>query len=233
MCALPSKRIRHGKLLYHQQSEAGGGRNVESEAHVTAGSQTRGCITSMTRLGNPGAAAVRLCTIALVLIASIHGMQHRTFHDFQAASAAGQSTGQIAANEMQMHNPLERFRIDNVASDSPRAHSAVSLTINDTILRHSGQWVEVCWHNLPFPSAGINLFTFIGVHPNRHTHITPCCIRSSCICLVQHSITDPSPITTTWPAAISLYDLFSYLRLRAASRCPTAYNTVQLASSFW
>lgn len=52
-----------------------------------------------------------------------------------------------------MHNPLERFRIDHVASDSPRAHSAVSLTVNDTILRHSGQWVEVCWHNLPFPSA--------------------------------------------------------------------------------
>ena len=48
------------------------------------------------------------------------------------------------------HNPLEFYHAANLRLADP---SAARLTVNETRLRHSGQWVEACWHGVGFPAA--------------------------------------------------------------------------------
>jgi Fn3-like domain from Purple Acid Phosphatase len=59
-------------------------------------------------------------------------------------------TGSLQKNSFEQHNPIESYRAANVRlGDQPRA----SIGVNTTVLRSSGDWVEVCWRGLGFPAA--------------------------------------------------------------------------------
>lgn len=54
------------------------------------------------------------------------------------------------SQSFEQHNPLEFYRAANVRlSDQMRA----SMSVNTTVLRASGEWVEACWKDVGFPAA--------------------------------------------------------------------------------
>lgn len=108
--------------------------------------------------GACGLSGIGVAVSLFTLLCSIDLAASLQRHDFKHALHGGpvaRSERQYASNQMQ-HNPLEGYQVKNVASYDarPRNESPAVLTVNDTSLRHNGQWVEVCWRHLPFPSTG-------------------------------------------------------------------------------
>jgi acid phosphatase type 7 len=58
--------------------------------------------------------------------------------------------GSLHTDSFEQHNPIELYRAANVRlSDQSQAR----ISVNSTMLRSSGEWVEVCWHGVGFPAA--------------------------------------------------------------------------------
>ena len=73
-------------------------------------------------------------------------MQQQTPH----TRRLGRPSTSAPVGSGESHNPLEFYRAANLRLADP---SAAQLTVNETRLRHSGQWVEACWHGVGFPAA--------------------------------------------------------------------------------
>lgn len=58
-----------------------------------------------------------------------------------------------------VHNPLEHFIVNNAALDFD---SKAQIAVNTSWLDHSGQWVEVTWQGVPFPSYD----DYIALYPD-------------------------------------------------------------------
>lgn len=85
----------------------------------------------------------------LQLISCLHGAKLQLSKHLSGSAAVGGGS-----HAQMQHNPLELYRAKNVPYYSFGDDASVTLTVNETTLTHSGQWVEVCWKDLPFPSTG-------------------------------------------------------------------------------
>mmetsp|Transcript_1844 Transcript_1844/g.5402 ORF Transcript_1844/g.5402 Transcript_1844/m.5402 type:complete len:625 (-) Transcript_1844:225-2099(-) len=84
----------------------------------------------------------------LQLISCLHGAKLQLSKHLSGSAAVGGGS-----HAQMQHNPLELYRAKNVPYYSFGDDASVTLTVNETTLTHSGQWVEVCWKDLPFPST--------------------------------------------------------------------------------
>jgi Fn3-like domain from Purple Acid Phosphatase len=103
--------------------------------------------------------AAGLLVVALVMCHGTVAVQPR--QQLHAAAARGASThgrqlsrmmrsGSLHKESFEQHNPMELYRAANVrVGDRLRA----SMSVNTTVLRSSGEWVEACWHDVGFPAA--------------------------------------------------------------------------------
>ena len=100
--------------------------------------------------------AAKLIALALMMCHGTAAMQPRyaITAENEAHPARHHSrmmrAGSLHSDTFEQHNPIELYRAANVRlGDQPQA----SISVNSTMLRSSGEWVEVCWHGVGFPAA--------------------------------------------------------------------------------
>jgi Fn3-like domain from Purple Acid Phosphatase len=80
--------------------------------------------------------------------------RHATAAENAAHSARQHSrvmrAGSLHKDSFEQHNPIELYHAANVRLGD---QSQASISVNSTMLRSSGEWVEVCWHGVGFPAA--------------------------------------------------------------------------------
>ena len=100
--------------------------------------------------------AAKLIALALMMCHGTAAVQPR--HATAAKDAAHPArqhsrmmrAGSLHSDTFEQHNPIELYRAANVHLDD---QSQASIRVNSTVLRSSGEWVEVCWRGVGFPAA--------------------------------------------------------------------------------
>jgi Fn3-like domain from Purple Acid Phosphatase len=100
--------------------------------------------------------AAKLIALALMMCHGTAAVQPR--HATAAEDAAHPArqhnrmmrAGSLHSDTFEQHNPIELYRAVNVRLGD---QSQASISVNSTVLRSSGEWVEVCWHGVGFPAA--------------------------------------------------------------------------------
>ena len=66
------------------------------------------------------------------------------------------------------HNPLEKI---NTQATATRLDSRIRISLNSSVLEHTGQWFKVSWSNVPSPGYGdwLALMVPAGADPSETT----------------------------------------------------------------
>lgn len=115
-------------------------------------------------------AAVALCLLRPASSTQPHTQAHASAAQLgssmlgsRAVRAGSSAGGDGHGHGFELHNPMEFYRAANVRFDMGWPTRA-NLTVNTTMLQHSGQWVEVCWENVGFPATDDYVALIVPAH---------------------------------------------------------------------